>query len=387
MTVTATNRKNSFPTNGVTVDFPFTFSVNTEGQVYSLTRATDGTETPYTNFTVALNPTTEGGTLTTGDALNDVTLVVYRDTALSQQTDYVPGGRFPAESHEAALDKLTQISQEQQEEIDRSLKSSISDVAPPTLEEYDASVNQRDADTLAAANDYTNKQVFEAGTITPDSLGGLTNYQAASVADRQAGVTIGGETVELNNNQVWYGRDTDASINAYTPAIGELWLNTTDNTIHMGDGVTPGGVKFVNVNLISTNLPYATTSSSGVVEIATQAEVDAGFDGQRMVSPLTLKNKIPFQSASVKNPGKVANVVYTNTTGKPIQVNIHVISLGSAGQPGGQFKIGGFTAINFGNFASDTGLTVCSIVPPNKSYELATTGTDWTLFWWAELEG
>ena len=203
MTVTATNRKNSFPTNGVTVDFPFTFSVNTDSQVKALTRATDGTEADYTNFTVALNPSVEGGTLTTGDVLNDVTLVVYRDTALNQQTDYVPGGRFPADSHEAALDKLTQISQEQQEEIDRSLKSNISDVNPPSLEEYDASVNARDAATLAAANDYTNNQVFEAGSISPDSLGGLTNYQAASVGDMIAGLTTGGETIPPALGQTW----------------------------------------------------------------------------------------------------------------------------------------------------------------------------------------
>ena len=197
MTVTATNRKNSFPTNGVTVDFPFTFAVTTEQQVKALTRDAQGVETEYTNFTIALNPSTEGGTLTTGTTLNDVTLVVYRDTPLTQQTDYVPGGRFPADSHEAALDKLTLQNQDQQEEIDRSLKSSISDVNPPSLEEYDASVNQRDADTLASANDYTNKQVFEAGSISPDSLGDLTNYQAASVADMILGIMNGGVTVDL----------------------------------------------------------------------------------------------------------------------------------------------------------------------------------------------
>lgn len=48
--------------------------------------------------------------------------------------------------------------------------------------------------------------------------------------------------------QVKHRRGTNAEIMAGTPAIGELWFNTTDNTIHMGDGVTPGGVKHLNVS-------------------------------------------------------------------------------------------------------------------------------------------
>lgn len=43
--------------------------------------------------------------------------------------------------------------------------------------------------------------------------------------------------------QVKHRRGTAAEIAAGTPAIGELWFNTTDNTIHMGDGVTQGGIK------------------------------------------------------------------------------------------------------------------------------------------------
>lgn len=51
--------------------------------------------------------------------------------------------------------------------------------------------------------------------------------------------------------QVKHRRGTAAEIAAGTPAIGELWFNTTDNTIHMGDGVTQGGIKqtFSSVNV------------------------------------------------------------------------------------------------------------------------------------------
>lgn len=133
MTVSTTNRKNSFQTNGVTVDFPFTFAVTNIDQVLAITVDASGNETPYTNFTVVLNSTTAGGTLTTGDILNNVELLVYRATPLTQNTDYINGGRFPADSHEEALDKLTLQNQDQQEELDRTLKSAISLDNPPQL--------------------------------------------------------------------------------------------------------------------------------------------------------------------------------------------------------------------------------------------------------------
>ena len=52
------------------------------------------------------------------------TVVLLRITPLTQLTDYTPNDPFPAESHETALDKLTHITQELQEEVGRSLKLS-----------------------------------------------------------------------------------------------------------------------------------------------------------------------------------------------------------------------------------------------------------------------
>lgn len=125
MTVTTTNRKSQFETNGVTVDFAFTFNVTNPSQVKALTIGDNGLEVDYDNFSVSISSSTSGGVLTTGDVLNDVQLVIYRVTGLTQEVDYINGGRFPADSHEGALDKLTQQNQEQQEELDRTLKSSI----------------------------------------------------------------------------------------------------------------------------------------------------------------------------------------------------------------------------------------------------------------------
>jgi hypothetical protein len=52
------------------------------------------------------------------------TLVIRRKTSQIQDTDYVANDPFPAETHEAALDKAMLVSQELQEQVDRSIKIS-----------------------------------------------------------------------------------------------------------------------------------------------------------------------------------------------------------------------------------------------------------------------
>lgn len=53
-------------------------------------------------------------------------LTVYRESAIIQEAQYPRTGPFPAASHEGALDYLTMQNQEQQDQIDRSLKVPIS---------------------------------------------------------------------------------------------------------------------------------------------------------------------------------------------------------------------------------------------------------------------
>lgn len=168
MTVTTEKRKDKYTTNGTTVDFAFTFAVTSSDQVFALTVDIDGNETDYTNFTLVLEEV--GGTLTTGDVLNNVDLLIYRDTPLTQEVDYQNGGRFPANSHEQALDKLTLQNQDQQEELSRTVKSNIGTDDPISLEELQDSIDERDQDTLDSANSYTDSQVFEAGSITPQTV-------------------------------------------------------------------------------------------------------------------------------------------------------------------------------------------------------------------------
>ena len=76
-----------------------------------------------TGFTTTLNldqETSPGGNVTFDVAPADgASVSLLRELPLNQETDYVPYDPFPANSHERALDKLTAIDQQLQEQIDR----------------------------------------------------------------------------------------------------------------------------------------------------------------------------------------------------------------------------------------------------------------------------
>lgn len=132
MTVSTTTIKNSYSGNGSTTAFAYTFKafVSTELKVYIRTNATGAeslkTEgTGSTNYGVSGVGAVGGGNVTFVTAPTAAqTVVIRRLSGLQQLTDYQPADSFPAASHEDALDKLTNITQEMQEELDRSFKVS-----------------------------------------------------------------------------------------------------------------------------------------------------------------------------------------------------------------------------------------------------------------------
>jgi hypothetical protein len=129
MTVSSTTTKNSYSGNGSLTVFAYGFKIFDEEDIEVILRNdTTGTETVQTittNYSVSNVGNANGGNVTFVTApASGITVVLRRASPLTQTTDYTPNDPFPAESHEDALDKLTFISQQLQEEIDRSIKLS-----------------------------------------------------------------------------------------------------------------------------------------------------------------------------------------------------------------------------------------------------------------------
>ena len=153
MTISTTTLRNSYSGNGSTTEFAYTFPINSTSEITVIERSATGTETVKsegtgsTNYSIVDNGAS-GGTVTMVTApASGTTLVILRNTNLTQETDYVANDPFPAETHEDALDKLQMQNQELQEELDRSLK--ISRTNTMTSTEFTTSATDRASKVLS----------------------------------------------------------------------------------------------------------------------------------------------------------------------------------------------------------------------------------------------
>lgn len=131
MTVSSTTSKASYSGNGSTTVFTVPFYFLEAADLQVILRSSAGVETVQTlttNYTVAGVGVTSGGTVTMLVApAAGTTLTILRNAAATQETDLLPNDRLPAESLETALDKLTMLVQQLDEETGRSLKYPASD--------------------------------------------------------------------------------------------------------------------------------------------------------------------------------------------------------------------------------------------------------------------
>ena len=134
MTISSTTTKVSFAGNASTTVFAYSFKIfeTTDLEVIIRIAATGGetVKTLTTDYSVSGAGVDTGGNVTFGSApASGETIVIRRKVPITQGTDYVENDTFTAESHESALDRLTTIAQQQQEEVDRTIKAPSTDTA------------------------------------------------------------------------------------------------------------------------------------------------------------------------------------------------------------------------------------------------------------------
>jgi|TARA_R100001129_G_scaffold32098_1_gene21480 hypothetical protein len=131
MTVSSTITKSTGSGNGSLASFQYEFKIFSDDDITVIIRTdstgAEVTKQKTTHYTVTNVGDSSGGNVvfTSGNIpASGETVVMLRSTERSQLTDYTPNDPFPAASHEDALDKLTFIAQEIEEELGRSIKVS-----------------------------------------------------------------------------------------------------------------------------------------------------------------------------------------------------------------------------------------------------------------------
>ena len=103
MTISTTTARTTYNGNGITTVFsiPFRFLANGDIVVVEVSAAgVETTKTLTTHYTLTGAGDDAGGSVTMLVApANGTRLIIYRDTDIVQETDYISGDPFPAETH------------------------------------------------------------------------------------------------------------------------------------------------------------------------------------------------------------------------------------------------------------------------------------------------
>lgn len=148
MTVlSSTSRSGPYAGSGLTGPYTIGFKFLSDSHLEVIkTEVATGLETILTlttDYTATGAGSDSGGTLTLTSALSSAyTLTIQLDVPITQELDYVESDGFPAESHEAGLDKLTQIAQIQKRILDRTVRAPESAAAFGELPSASARANR-----------------------------------------------------------------------------------------------------------------------------------------------------------------------------------------------------------------------------------------------------
>ena len=183
MTLSTTSIKIIYNGNGTTTNFavPFVFFGDTEIEVVEKDVATGLETTKILNadYTLSGGDGTTGAVLATAPPPSGRQWLIRRKTARLQLADYTEGDAFPAQTHERALDRLTALSQEQDEEIGRALRLPKSDLGTtllPGLRANKAVVFDVAGNVTVSADDYND----QLANVTAQASAAASSASAAA---------------------------------------------------------------------------------------------------------------------------------------------------------------------------------------------------------------
>lgn len=192
MTISSTTNRNDYTGTSSLDVYAYTFRILAQSDLLVTVRNTSDVETTLTintDYTVSGVGSSGGGNvtlvngsqawLTAGNLTTGYVLTIRRVRPLTQSTDIRNQGTFYPEGHEDAFDHLVMIDQQQQDEIDRSVK--ISETANPA--DIDTTIPFPSAGLAIGWNQ------DEDGLVNIASLGGVTvsNYAETVLDDTTAG--------------------------------------------------------------------------------------------------------------------------------------------------------------------------------------------------------
>jgi hypothetical protein len=227
--------------NGNTTSFSFDFPVITESEV-EVYQNIDGVESLVDNnsYTITLN--SNGGVIDFATApAQGVVVAIVRNVDLTQETPFLTSSGFPADRVEDCFDKLTMITQQQQQVLDRCVKVEVTDDQKPeelidkVFEQLDLATTTGEA-AIAAA-----EQAKEAATSA--QILSETAKQTIETETANSITTINQHSVGILSTMERYATQTQENAN-----IAQNAVNTLPDYLGQIEATTEEGIKKLQAN-------------------------------------------------------------------------------------------------------------------------------------------
>ncbi len=279
MSVTVVTNRKDREANGVLTDFDFDFLIYQDSDllVYEVELDEDGftvsaeLKTLGADYTVALDPTLEGGTVHTLYTPADGKIIrMIGDIPETQETDFPIGTGFSETRIRTALDKLTRLVNQVRDRLNFAILRPISDGDTDTftLEQLDAAVAAAEADRAAAEAAKTAALAAQAAaqaaaasvptmaTILAAVLPIGSLYSNGADTTNPATLLGFGTWVPFAAGKTIFG--LDAGGDSDFDALADTGGSKTKNMAHTHTGTTGSGSGDV-VNVDGSNTPVSGT--------------------------------------------------------------------------------------------------------------------------------
>lgn len=245
MTISSATSRNDYVGNGSVDTYSYNFQIFEDTDLVVIVKDTDDVETALTlttHYTVSGAGDASGGSVSlvsgafdwlnaTDDLKTDYTITIRRVLPLKQETDIRNQGDFYPEVHEDQFDRFISIDQQQQDDIDRSVKMPESVSASEFNPELPASLSGS-----ANATIVTNAtgDAFAVGPTTTAIENAESNANdaaaSATLAEEWASKIDGQVDSTDYSSKAWSIGGTDVTETASRGAAKE-WATKTDNPV------------------------------------------------------------------------------------------------------------------------------------------------------------
>ena len=244
------------------------------------------------------------GTITLEPAVPTGVVRLSRETNIDTSAHtFSAGAKFTAGTMDENFKQLRHSQQESRDIVLRTASEfdTLDANATAALQAANTAVNTANSIDVKATTALSNSStaLSVANGIDAKATTALSNANAAvttaNTADSNAATAL---STANSASSVANGIDAKAT-QAQSDASTAL---STASTLSAQKGAA-NGIATLDANAVVpvAQLPSATTTAQGVVELATQTEVDTGTDSERAVTPSTLKTTIPIQTKSALN--------------------------------------------------------------------------------------